>query len=93
MKKRDFLKSAAALAGVTAVSPLMAAMSPSKQATESSNLSSAGAYDKQKQKVVLKKSLGFAMIKEELSLTDKFKLAKDRNHIISVDMLFLRFFL
>ncbi len=34
MKKRDFLKSAAALAGVTAVSPLMAAMSPSKQVTD-----------------------------------------------------------
>lgn len=77
MNKRDFIKSAAAMAGATAVAPLAAAISPSRPATASSGLSSALADDKAGKKVVLKKGLGFGMIKEELSLTDKFKLAAD----------------
>jgi len=77
MNKRDFIKSAAAMAGATAVAPLAAAISPSKPTTVSSVLSSAMVDDKAKQKVVLKKCLGFGMIKEELSLTDKFKLIID----------------
>jgi len=76
MNKRDFIKSAAAMAGATAVAPL-AAISPAKPTPASSGLSSALADDKAEKKVVLKKGLGFGMIKEELSLTDKFKLAVD----------------
>jgi hexulose-6-phosphate isomerase len=34
-------------------------------------------HDKAVQGVTLKKGLGYGMIKEELSLTDKFKLVKD----------------
>ena len=61
MNKRSFLKSAAAIAGASAVMPFASAsVLPHKLGKE----------------VVLKKSLGLAMIKEELSLTDKFKLAK-----------------
>lgn len=76
MNKRNFLKSAAVIAGASAVSPLAAAISP-KQAIGSWGSLHSMADEKTKQKVVLKKSLGFAMIKEELSLSDKFKLAKD----------------
>ncbi|MDD2327213.1 MAG: sugar phosphate isomerase/epimerase [bacterium] len=77
MKKRDFLKSAAAIAGATAVSPLAAAISPSRPVTSATDRPSAGGDDKPKQKVALKKSLGFGMVKEELSLTDKCKLLRD----------------
>lgn len=77
MNKRDFIKSAAAIAGATAVAPLAAAISPAKIVTGSPELSSAMADDKPEQKVILKKSLGLGMIKEELSLADKFKLVRD----------------
>jgi len=77
MNKREFIKSAAAIAGATAITPLAAAISPLEPSTASSGLSSALIDDNPKQKVVLKKSLGLGMIKEELSLTDKFKLARD----------------
>jgi L-ribulose-5-phosphate 3-epimerase len=77
MNKRDFIKSAAAIAGATAVAPLAAAISPAKIVTGSPELSSAMADDKPEQKVILKKSLGLGMIKEELSLADKFKLVWD----------------
>lgn len=40
-------------------------------------LSASVSQAKATNKVTLKKSLGFGMIREELSLTDKFKLAKD----------------
>ncbi|MEL7601271.1 MAG: sugar phosphate isomerase/epimerase family protein [Proteiniphilum sp.] len=76
MNKRNFLKSAVAIAGASAVSPLAAAISP-KLSIDSWGLSHSMTDEKIKQKVVLKKCLGFAMIKEELSLTDKFKLAKE----------------
>lgn len=76
MNKRNFIKSAVAIAGASTVSSLAAAISP-KQVIGSWGLSPSMADDKPKQKVILKKSLGFAMIKEELSLTDKFKLAKE----------------
>jgi hexulose-6-phosphate isomerase len=77
MNKRDFIKSAAVMAGATAVAPLAAAISTARPTTASSGLSSVLADDKAEKKVVLKKGLGFGMIKEELSLTDKFKLAVD----------------
>lgn len=62
MNRKDFLKSAAVIAGASVITPL-------KSASVMQN--------KPIKKVVLKKSLGLGMIKEELSLTDKFKLAKD----------------
>lgn len=62
MNRKDFIKSAAAIAGAAAVTPFASA----------SVLQS-----KPKKRVVLKKSLVFEMIKEELSLTDKFKLVKE----------------
>lgn len=77
MNKRDFLKSAAVIAGATTVSPLIA--SGMKGSSISSALASASAkISKQSTgKVTLKKSLGLGMITEDLSLSDKFKLAKD----------------
>ncbi|MDD3909761.1 MAG: sugar phosphate isomerase/epimerase [Proteiniphilum sp.] len=77
MNKREFIKSAATIAGAAAVTPLAAAISPLEPAAASSGISSTLVDNKPKQKVVLKKSLGLGMIKEELSLTDKFKLAVD----------------
>lgn len=62
MNRKDFLKSAAVIAGASVVTPLKSA---------------SFLQNKTIKKVVLKKSLGLGMIKEELSLTDKFKLAKD----------------
>ncbi|GAB1453699.1 sugar phosphate isomerase/epimerase [Draconibacterium sp.] len=63
MNRKNFLKSTALLAGATAVSTTFA---------------SANSFGANVQgKVALKKSLGFGMIKEDLSLTDKFKLVKD----------------
>ncbi len=64
MDRKNFLKSAALLAGSAMVAPHLQA----KQAAE------AAAF---KPATTLKKGLGFDMIKEELSLTDKFKLVKD----------------
>ncbi len=61
MNRRDFIKSAAVMAGVSAITPFASA---------------SVLQNKPGKKVALKKSLGLGMIKEELSLTDKFKLAK-----------------
>ena len=63
MNRKNFIKSAALVVGATAVAApfVSASVSQEKPAT----------------KVTLKKSLGFGMIKEDLSLADKFKLAKD----------------
>ena len=62
MNRKDFLRTAAMIAGATVVTPVAKATV---------------FQDKEKERVILKKSLGLGMIKEELSLTDKFKLAKD----------------
>jgi len=62
MNRKDFIKSAVAIAGAAAVTPFASA---------------SGSQSKPKKKVTLKKSLGLGMIKEELSLTDKFKLVKE----------------
>lgn len=69
MDKRDFIKSAAAIAGAAAISPLVSAAG-SRTIPATGEKSIAG-------KIMLKKGLGYGMIKEELSLADKFKLAKD----------------
>ncbi len=63
MNRKDFIKSVALMAGVTAMSPKAAATNMFKQ--------------KPQKKIMMKKGLGIGMIKEDLSLTDKFKLAKD----------------
>ncbi|RIH67091.1 sugar phosphate isomerase/epimerase [Mariniphaga sediminis] len=63
MNRKNFIKSAALVAGTATVAPTLSASTSSKT--------------KITQKVTLKKSLGFGMIKEDLSLTDKFKLVKD----------------
>ncbi len=62
MNRKDFIKSTVVLAGAAAVAPFASASIFQNETAE---------------KVVLKKSLGLGMIKEELSLTDKFKLAKE----------------
>ncbi len=72
MNKREFIKSAAVIAGATAISPLSAAVDPSTSASVFRD--KAG---EEKKSIALKKSLGFGMINEELSLTDKFKLARN----------------
>ncbi|WP_286922636.1 sugar phosphate isomerase/epimerase family protein [Proteiniphilum sp. UBA5375] len=64
MNRKEFLKSAAIITGAAAVGLYASASSPVLQNRPMRN-------------VALKKSLGLGMIKEELSLTDKFKLAKD----------------
>lgn len=69
MNKREFIKSAAAIAGAAAISPLASAAGMPERSTITGN--------KIPGKVTLKKALGYGMIKEELSLVDKFKLAKD----------------
>ncbi len=63
MNRKNFIKSTAVLAGFTAVPSSFSKVSAAQKF-------SAG-------KVTLKKGLGFGMIKEDLSLTDKFKLVKD----------------
>lgn len=72
MNKREFIKSAAVIAGATAITPLASAVASPVSAFASQAGSGQGV-----KKVTLKKSLGFGMIKEELSLADKFKLVKD----------------
>lgn len=70
MNKRDFIKTAATIAGVTTISPLVKA----------SNFSSSPVAEIKKdslKEVTLKKGLVFGMIQEDLSLVDKFKIAKD----------------
>src|SRR5690554_1471327 len=63
MNRKDFLKSVALMAGATAMSP--------------STVSASVLQEKPKNKITMKKGLGIGMIKEDLSLTDKFKLVKD----------------
>jgi hexulose-6-phosphate isomerase len=72
MNKREFIKSAAVIAGATAVRPLSSAVIPLGAATVAH-----GKSGQEAGKVTLKKSLGFGMINKNLSLTDKFKLAVD----------------
>lgn len=63
MNRKNFIKSAALITGLSTVSSSFATVAAAQK-------NSAG-------KVTLKKGLGFGMIKEDLSLTDKFKLVKD----------------
>ena len=63
MNRKDFIKSVAMIAGATAISPTSAATSIVKEKTE--------------KKPMIKKGIWFGVIKEDLSLTDKFKLIKD----------------
>jgi len=72
MNKREFIKSAAVIVGTTAVEPLSSKMISPLAASASQDRTIRGL-----KKVSLKKSLGFGMIKENLSLTDKFKLVRD----------------
>ncbi|SHE97464.1 hexulose-6-phosphate isomerase [Mariniphaga anaerophila] len=63
MNRKNFIRSASLIAGASAiVSPFV---------------SSANSRSNETAKMPLKKGLGFGMIKEELSLVDKFKLVKD----------------
>ncbi len=64
------------MAGTTAIYPLADAASSLKSTGKTPALTPPFSKET-KQQVVLKKSLGLSMIKEELSLTDKFKLAKE----------------
>ena len=68
MNKRDFIKSAAVMAGVSAITPF---------ATVSGKNKTPSAAAQQKSKVSLKKALVFGMIQDKGSLTDKFKIARD----------------
>lgn len=70
MNKRDFIKSAATIAGATAISPLATAR-------DFRSSSPAGSKKEFPDKPVLKKGLVFGMIKEDLPLADKFKIARD----------------
>jgi len=72
MNKREFIKSAAVIAGVTAANPFSAAVASTVSASVSQDRSS-----REIKRVTLKKSLGFGMINEELSLADKLKLVRD----------------
>lgn len=63
MNRKGFIRSAAFMAGAATLAP--------------STLSASVSQTRAISKVTLKKSLGFGMIKEDLSLTDKFKLVKD----------------
>ncbi len=70
MNKRDFLKTTAAMAGITTLSPLLNASNfKSSPMTEMKN--------ETMKKVTLKKGLVFDMIQGDLPLVDKFKIAKD----------------
>ncbi len=64
MNRKNFIKSAALIAGATVAAPVVGA-----SGIVSSNIGTAPKR--------LKKGLGYDMIKEELSLVDKFKLVKD----------------
>lgn len=63
MNRKSFIQSAAMMAGFSAVASPLAATALST--------------DKPAGKVTLKKGLGYGMIREDLSMTDKFKLVKD----------------
>lgn len=70
MNKRDFIKSAAVIAGATAMSPLATAK----------NIRVASPDGKKRDlqdKPALKKGLVFGMVGEDLPLADKFKIARD----------------
>lgn len=69
MNKREFIKSAAAFAGVAAAGPLAATNALRDLASDTLENTSG--------KATLKKGLVFGMIKEEVSLADKFKIARD----------------
>lgn len=69
MNKRDFLKSAAVLAGAATVSPILSASNSMTHSVTQGKATLEG--------VKLKKALGYGMINEDLSLTNKFKLAKE----------------
>ena len=72
MNKRDFIRSAAAIAGAAAVSPLMA--SGNANNIHSSIAAASNGQDQTPGKPVLKKGLVFGMIGEDLPLVDKFKI-------------------
>lgn len=74
MNKRDFIRSAAAIVGATAVSPLMASGNINAR---SSVAAAVNAQGQTPGNPVLKKGLVFGMIKEGLPLADKFKVARD----------------
>ena len=63
MNRKQFIKSVAVMAGATALSPATASASMFQE--------------KPIKKPIIRKSLWYDMIKEDLSLTDKFKLVKD----------------
>jgi len=63
MNRKNFIKSATLMAGASMLS--------------TRSVSASVMQNKSPAKVMLKKGLGFGMIKEDLSLTDKFKLVKD----------------
>ncbi|MDD4189893.1 MAG: sugar phosphate isomerase/epimerase [Mangrovibacterium sp.] len=63
MDRKTFIKSATLFAGVSTIIPPVARAS--------------AVHHHPSSRVTLKKGLGYGMIKEELSLTDKFKLVKD----------------
>ncbi|MDD2475907.1 MAG: sugar phosphate isomerase/epimerase [Dysgonamonadaceae bacterium] len=63
MNRKQFIKSVAVMAGATALSP--------------STASASIFQEKPIKKPMVRKSLWYNMIKEDLSLTDKFKLVKD----------------
>lgn len=62
MNRKSFIKSAAMMVGASTIMPMASASILQNKPTE---------------KLRMKKGLGYGMIKEDLSLTDKFKLAKD----------------
>ena len=70
MNRKNFLKTSTGLVAATAL-PLTSIASPTHSA------SSAQSNVKNAKKVILKKSLVFGMIDEDLSMVDKFKLVKD----------------
>jgi hexulose-6-phosphate isomerase len=61
MNKREFIKSAAVIAGATAVTPLSSAVIPSSVSASVPQ----GRSGEQGRNVTLKKSLGFGMIDED----------------------------
>ena len=69
MNKRDFIKSAAVMAGVSAITPLATVSGINKAPSMTA--------EQKPTKVTLKKALVFGMIQDEGSLTDKFKIARD----------------
>jgi L-ribulose-5-phosphate 3-epimerase len=77
MNKRDFIKSAAVIAGAAAVTPLSATAKSSISQPVPSGKGNEKESGQVSQGTTLKKSLGFAMIKEDLPLVDKFKLMVD----------------